>query len=310
MRRMLSLLCVTTLCALLSAAEQPQRSAALSTGSLEEMEAKGVKMSFDVASVKPNNSGGRFASNIGPLYPGAPYSPTGGFFSATKVNLAMLIMFAYDLDNAQVQNLFDHLPKWGTTDRFDVQAKSEVNPSREQMRLMMQSLLADRFKLAVHRETKEGPIYALVLVKPGQLGPHLKPDAEPCSTNPASESTASADVADEFPPVCGAMRMKPTTPGRMRIGGRSETMETLAINLPGPGVDRPVVDRTGLVGGFDLSLEWQPDDPQSPGANSQPDKDGPTFLEALREQLGLKLEPQTGPVTVLVVDHVEKPMPN
>ena len=167
-----------TLCALLSAAQQPQRSAALSTGSLEEMEVKGVKMSFDVASVKPNNSGGRFASNIGPLYPGAPYSPTGGFFSATNVNLAVLIMFAYDLDNAQFLNLFDHLPKWGTTDRFDVQAKSEANPSREQMRLMMQSLLADRFKLAVHRETKEGPIYALVLVKPGQLGPQLKPDAE------------------------------------------------------------------------------------------------------------------------------------
>ena len=87
-------------------------------------------------------------------------------------------------------------------------------------------------------------------------------------------------------------------------------METLAINLSGGTVDRPVVDGTGLVGGFDLSLEWQPDDPQSPGANSQPDKDGPTFLEALREQLGLKLEPQTGAVAVLVVDHVEKPMPN
>src|SRR5580704_16356494 len=138
MRRMLSLLFVTSLCALLSAAQQPQRSAALSTGSLEEMEAKGVKMSFDVASVKPNNSGGRFASNIGPLYPGAPYSPTGGFFSATNVNLAVLIMFAFDLDSAQTLNLFNHLPKWGTTDRFDVQAKSEANPFREQMRLMMQ----------------------------------------------------------------------------------------------------------------------------------------------------------------------------
>ena len=279
--------------------------------SLEAMEAAGVKMAFDVASVKPNNSGGRFASNIGPLYPGAPYTPTGGFFSATNVKLADLILFAYDLDSAQTINLFDHLPKWGTTDRFDVQAKSEANPSREQMRLMMQSLLADRFKLAVHRETKEGPIYALVLVKPGQLGPQLKPDAEPCPTNPASASaTSSADVAGEFPPICGAVRMPPTTPGRMRIGGRSETMKTFAMNLD--RADRPVVDRTGLVGGFDLNMEYQPDDPQSPGANSQLDKEGegPAFLEALREQLGLKLEPQTGPVTVLVVDHVEEPSPN
>jgi len=279
------------------------------TQSLEAREAAGVKMAFDVASVKPNNSGGRFASNIGPLYPGAPYSPTGGFFSATNVNLAVLIMFAYDLDSAQTLNLFNHLPKWGTTDRFDVQAKSEANPSREQMRLMMQSLLADRFKLAVHRETKEGPIYALVLVKPGQLGPQLKPDAEGCSTDPESASTtSSAGSSDELPPICGAVRMPPTTPGRMRISGRSETMKTFAMNLD--RVDRPVVDRTGLVGGFDLNMEYQPDDPQSPGANSQPDKEGPTFLEALREQLGLKLEPQTGPVTVLVVDHVEKPMPN
>ena len=74
--------------------------------------------------------------------------------------------------------------------------------------------------------------------------------------------------------------------------------------------DRPVVDRTGLVGSFDLNVEYQPDLAQSPGANSQPDNVGPTFLEALREQLGLKVESQTGPVTALVIDHVEKPMPN
>jgi uncharacterized protein (TIGR03435 family) len=177
------------------------------------------------------------------------------------------------------------------------------------MRLMMQSLLADRFKLAVHRETKEGPIYALVLVKPGQLGPQLKPDAEGCSTDPASASTtSSAGSSDEFPPICGAVRMPPTKPGRMRISGRSETMKTFAMNLD--RVDRPVVDRTGLVGGFDLNMEYQPDDPQSPGANPQPDQDGPTFQEALQEQLGLKLESATGPITDLVVDHVEKPSPN
>ena len=316
MGRMLPALCLIALGALVAAAQQPQRSAALSTESLEEMEAKGVTMSFDVASVKPNNSGGRFASNIGPLYPGAPYSPTGGLFSATNVKLPVLIMFAYDLDSAQTIYLFGHLPKWGTTDQFDVQAKSEANPSRVQMRLMMQSLLADRFKLAVHRETKEGPIYALVLVKPGQLGPHLEPDAEACSTDPASASTTSAGSSDQFPPECGAVPMPPITPGRKRISGRSETIKTFAMNLDFDPFDtsrlpdRPVVDRTGLVGSFDLSLEWQPDDPRSPRANSQPDKDGPTFLEALREQIGLKLEPQTGPVTVLVVDHVEKPMPN
>ncbi len=118
-------------------------------------------------------------------------------------------------------------------------------------------------------------------------------------------------IGDEFPPVCGAMRMKPSTPGLMRLGGRSETMETLATNLTGPEDSgfHPVVDRTGLIGGFDLSLEWRPDFPQS-GANSQPRPDGPTIQEAMKEQLGLKLDATKGPITVLVVDHVEEPSPN
>ena len=278
--------------------------------SLRAMEAAGIKMSFDATSVKQNNSGGRSTTNIGGLFPGAPYTPTGGLFSGTNEPVDALIMFEYDLGSYQFLQLHNQLPKWATADRYDIEARTGGNPTREQMQLMMQSLLADRFKLAVHTETKEGPIYALVLVKPGKLGPKLKPDAGPCPTNSTTVSATAADVSDEFPPVCGAMRMKPTTPGRMRIGGRSETMESLATNLTGPETGtRPVVDRTGLIGGFDLSLEWQPDDPE-PGANSQPEKDGPTIQEAMREQLGLKLEPTTGPITVFVVDHVEKPSPN
>jgi uncharacterized protein (TIGR03435 family) len=279
--------------------------------SLAEMEAEGVNLSFDVASVKLNNSGGRTVANIGLLFPGATYTPTGGPFSATNEPVDSLIMFAYDLGSYPYLQIHNQLPKWATADKYDIQARAGGNPTREQMQLMMQSLLADRFKLAVHTETKEGPIYALVLAKPGKLGPQLKPDAEPCPTDAASVSaTASAGAADEFPPVCGAARMQPTAPGRIRFGAR-ETMETLAINLTGPYyVDRPVIDRTGLSGRFVLSLEYQPSGSQPSGANSQADQDGPTFLEAMREQLGLKLESATGPITVLVVDHIEEPLPN
>ena len=102
-------------------------------------------------------------------------------------------MFAYDLGGYQTLQLQDQLPKWATVGRYDIQARAGGNPTREQMQLMMQSLLADRFKLAVHTETNEGPIYALVLATPGKLGPYLKPDTEPCPANLATVSATAAD---------------------------------------------------------------------------------------------------------------------
>jgi len=285
-----------------------------STQSLEAMEAAGLKMSFDVASVKPNKSGGRGYSNV-PLRPAVISPPNGGLFSATNLPLIVYITFAYNLTSDQFLRLQPQLPKWATADGFDIQARAEGIRSREQMQLMMQSLLADRFKLVIHTETKQGPVYALVLAKPGKTGPQLKPDAEPCSTEPASPTPGPpppTSAAAEFPTVCGFSIMRPSAPGRVRAGGRSVSLGLLAIYLTGPftGVDRPVVDGTGLSGNIDFSIEFTPELNGPPPPNFQPDATGPTFLQALQEQLGLKLEPQTGPVSALVVDHIEEPSPN
>ncbi len=217
------------------------------------MGAAGIKMSFDAASVKPNNSGdpnSRGTANIGGLYRGAPFSPPGGLFSATNESLATYIMFAYDLTSYQTVRLMSQSPKWISTNGFDIQARAEGNPTRGQMQLMMRSLLADRFKLVVHTETKEGLVYALVLVKPGKTGPQLQPDNQPCTTEPTPPASGTpppprAEPAAKFPVACGLSRMQPSAPGDVRIGGRHVTVESFAETLmgpPGTTVDRPVLD--------------------------------------------------------------------
>jgi uncharacterized protein (TIGR03435 family) len=284
------------------------------------METAGVKMSFDVASVKPNQSSGRGNSNV-PLAPGGVSPPNGGFFSATNNPLLAYIGFAYDLTLDQLLHLRPQLPTWATNDKFDIEARAQGNPTKAQMQLMMQSLLADRFKLAVHTETKEGPVYALVLSKAGKTGSQLQQDAEPCSVEPLAPgappgrpSAPSSISGMPLPPVpCGSILGVPASvPGRFRLVGKSVTIGLFAIYGTNSlvGVDRPVIDRTGLSGAFDFVMEFTPELNGPPPPNFQPDTTGPTFIEALNDQLGLKLEPTTGPVSVFVVDHVEEPSPN
>jgi uncharacterized protein (TIGR03435 family) len=186
------------------------------------------------------------------------------------------------------------------------------------MRLMMQSLLADRFKLMVHRETRQAPVFALVLRKPGQAGPEMvaHPPSDTCAVAPAAEADDSTpnvppprSAMGELPRVCGVIAHLPTSaPGHIRFGGRGVTLSLLASSLPtmtGMAViPRPVIDETGLNGTFDFTLDWVPE------FNAPSDASGPNFREALREQLGLKLEPQKGPVDILVIDRVEHPSAN
>jgi uncharacterized protein (TIGR03435 family) len=283
----------------------------------------GGKMEFDVVSVKPDTaepSRTTVNTNI-PLGPMDAFSPTGGLLSSTNFPLLQYILFAYKLDSTQVQSVQSQLPKWANTNRYDIQGKVAGNPTKDQFRLMMQALLADRFKLAIHYETKQLPVYALVLDKPGKLGPQLQkhPDDQPCSTAiPASgdANAPAATAAGGFPANCGALAVLPSkTPGRVRAGARNLSLSVFAglMNTPQlTGVDRPVLDRTGLTGKYDFFIEFTPmiNGPLPPGANFTPDPNGPTFLEALKEQLGIKLESQTGPVDSIVVDHVEQPSEN
>ena len=282
-----------------------------------------VKMEFEVASVRQNKAEGAPSSNV-PLGPGDVYSPTGGLFKATNLPLISYILFAYKV-TGNPDYLVHQMPEWVTTDRFDIQARTDVpNPTKDQMRLMMRALLADRFKFAIHNETQQLPVFALVLLKPGKTGPRLQPHPGdvPCIksfSTPSEDSAPPPPQADSsgFPSVCGGVAaMPPSVPGRINFGARDISMKLVATTLAywgnlGGTSSRPVIDQTGLTGNVDFAFEFSPELP--PGANPgsfQPDATGPTFLEALKDQLGLKLEPQKGPVEMMVVDHVDHPSDN
>jgi uncharacterized protein (TIGR03435 family) len=266
----------------------------------------GARMAFDVASVKPDVSDAPATSRF-PLGPGDGYAP-GGFFSATNQPLIVYLRFAYKFGQADLPDL----PAWVYNERFDIEARAQESPTKDQMRLMMQSLLSDRFKLTMHTQRQIKPVFNLVVAKAGRTGPRLQAHSENQSCSTASTSSSISSL--QLPPIaCGSIGPVPASePGRGRLVGRSVTIGRIAGFLMNPftGVDRPVLDRTGLTGTFDFSLEWSlaPDSAQPFG--SQSEDTGPTFLEALQQQLGLRLKSTKGPVDVVVIDHVEHPTEN
>ncbi len=154
----------------------------------------GGKMEFDVASVKLDTaapSAETMHSNVS-LTVGDVYSPNGGLLRATDFLLDDYLTFAYKMTSSQLTSLRPQLPKWAVTNRFDIEARAQGNPTKDQMRLMMQSLLADRFKLAFHYETRQLPVFKLVLLKPGKTGPQLQPHPadSPCSSAPPGTSAS------------------------------------------------------------------------------------------------------------------------
>ncbi len=202
-----------------------------------------------------------------------------------------------------MQAMLAHLPKWFSSDRFSIQAKAPIpDPTKDQMRLMVRSLLKDRFQLAMHFETQETSAFLLELAKPGKLGPNLRPHQQgpPC------------DKPDDraFPPHCDIISLTRKADKLMTVGSRHTTLELIAAAFPGMGgLDRPVVDRTGLTGRYDFKLEWTDESPASQ-PNSSTTSDGPSFTTALREQLGLKLESAKVPLRLPVIDRVERPSEN
>jgi uncharacterized protein (TIGR03435 family) len=231
------------------------------------------------------------------------------------------IEFAYKLwlTPDQRRSFITQLPKWAAsdTDSYTIHARAAAsNPTKDQMRLMMQALLADRFKLAVHFEKQQVQVLAATLVKPGKLGPKLHPHADgpPCDApSPSKANGPSPNDADVFPPTCGGYTVEGTPAHTARIGSRDTTMALIAATLPTIGnLGRPGVDQTGLSGRFDFTLEWTPERhiPQPSDSDAPTDAQGTTFLEALKEQLGLKFESAKAPLDVLVVDHIERPSEN
>jgi len=255
-----------------------------------------------------------------------PIAPSGSLFSAKDIPLWHYIVFAYRLNGTEELALrFDyfqgtnlHVPERVRNGRYDIEARAPAAATKDQMRLMMQSLLEDRFKLKVHWETRQAPVFALVLAKPGTLGPQLEPHAnsDDCAKidlpDKVSQTASAAPALSALPIPCGWIAHLPASaPGAHRFGGRDVTLKVLAESMPAQTglatLLRPVVDETGLKGGFDFWMDWTPEDTRGAPDNGET---GGTFREALKNQLGLKLVPEKGPVEVLVIDHVEQPTEN
>jgi uncharacterized protein (TIGR03435 family) len=281
--------------------------------------AAGGKMAFEVASVKPTKKP-RFPPGIFPLDIGNAKT-AGGRFSGT-FPVKAFVAFAYKLLPAEIST---KLPEsFSQENLFEIEARAPGNPTKDQMRLMMQSLLAERFKLRVHFETREGPVFALTLVRPGQIGPKLRPHGDgpacPDSFDMNSVTTPPRHANDPFPPACGSIQSTRAANSTL-LGARDVTVEAIAEGaIYGMGsligeVDKPVVDRTGLKGSYDFRLELPLGTfsfslaPPNPGAQAA-DPKGTPFLNALREQLGLKLVSSKGPIRKLVIDHIEPPSGN
>jgi uncharacterized protein (TIGR03435 family) len=274
--------------------------------------------SFEVASVKQNRTETP-ATTLFPLGAGDAYAATGGRFRATNQPLILYVRFAYRL---AAGDLLD-LPKWVYEDRFDIEARANGDQTKDQMRLMMRSLLMERFRLAVHTEQPTQSIYDLTLVKADTLGPQLRAhrtegvcdssltSAQITKLPSLSSSSPSIFQLPTFP--CGSIGFVTTGIGdHMRVVGNGQPMSRFADVLKGTftGIDRHVRDRTGLAGAFDLVVEWSRSSDVVPTPSNEPDDAPPPFIEALRRQLGLKLTSAKGPVDVLVVDRIERPTEN
>jgi uncharacterized protein (TIGR03435 family) len=275
--------------------------------------ATGNKLEFEVASVRKNKSEDEASMNISPLLGDGPVPP-GNLYLAKNIKLIQFIAFAYSLTQIQLRSLELHVP-WTTEDRFDIEARAQGNPTKADYRLMMQSLLADRFKLTVHYETRVVPLYVLVLAKPGKFGPNLRPHRadDPVCVKPQASQNPNETDAEGYPEVCGGpYGMRPSKPGRMKSGGRDVSMARFTAIMTGVGVvERPMLDKTGIQGTVDYYLEWRKVADQVPrGAPLELDEDAPAFADAPKEQLGIKMLSQKGQSEIFIVDHIERPSEN
>lgn len=224
-----------------------------------------AELRFDVASVKRSTD----------ILPGPVWNAPPGQFRMTSGPVASLIWTAYDTPVSELPGA----PAWVNTDRYDVLATYAGSPGRNAIALMLRSLLAERFKLAVHYEQQPRPVYALIVARRGRLGRDLTPSTRDCT---AKDSGCGMSLGS----------------GILRAVGQPLTI----ISSVGRPDGRVIVDKSGLTGLFDFTLRYT--------LQLTPDDDTPSIFTAVEEQLGLKLVPDTAPLDVLVVDHIERPSEN
>jgi uncharacterized protein (TIGR03435 family) len=246
---------------------------------------------FDVAAIKPAADTQVFSfSRVQP----------GGRYIGQNMSLRLLIKTAYGVHDSQIANG----PSWIDSDRWDINAKAEgykdLMTFRDQSRLMVRPLLADRFKLVLHHEQRELPVYALILAKANEFGPRFRRnDGRDCDKPMPPLPVVEGAAEPAFPLPCGGDGFNPR-----HLGARAMTLNYMLIGLGRTSIDRVVVDHTGLTGTFDWEVQWVPEDLRVDGATRP---EGPSIFEAFRQQLGLKLDPTRDRVDVLVIDHAERP---
>ncbi len=254
-----------------------------------------VRLEFEAASVKPSSPpfDHFFCS-------GGPGSGDPGLFRCENFSLSNLVNWAYELGPNRLS-----APDWMNAMAFDINAKVPKGTTPEQFRIMLQNLLADRFKLAAHHETRESQEYRLVVAKGG---PKLKPAKQ--QSDAGGDDAAAADApkslgSDGYPTFAkGESGTHSSFNGRTRMYEPRRTMGSLAAILSG-SLHQTVTDATGLNGEYEIDLYWVLD--AAPAAASADDESGPTLVQALQKELGLRLEKSAnGAKDVLVVDHAER----
>jgi uncharacterized protein (TIGR03435 family) len=221
--------------------------------------------------------------------------------------LPTYIQFAYKiwLTGEERRAMLGKLPDWVATERFDIEATAPLHATKDEYRSMMQALLAERFGLKVHFEQRELPVLAMVLTKPGKPGPKMIPHEQ----GPACDEKPKPETWPEQCHTYAAMNKD----GLVRFGSRATSTDLIAkfVGSTGEGTGetgRPVVDQTGLTGLWDFTLQVAapPRTPPQDDAAST----GPTLLEALQDQLGIKLTSTRANISVVVVDHIDRPTEN
>src|SRR5215472_8597785 len=275
---------------------------------------------FEVASIKPAAPQEMGRMMVGMR--GGPGTPDPTQVTFTNMSLSGLATVAYGIRDYQLT-----APAWMDSTRFDVVAKIPAGATKDDFKLMLQNLLAERFKLVVHQDSKEVPVYALLVGKNGSKlkeSPKDGPAEDPAAAGPSpGRGQIGPPPRDKngFPILRGGrgnlMLMGPS--GRLQTVGGHVTVSQFAANLSGL-LGRPVIDETGLKGEFDYQLEFTTEGlalmrglpPPPPGAEGgrgpavQASEPGPSIFTALQDQLGLKLETRKGPMDMIVVDSCEK----
>jgi uncharacterized protein (TIGR03435 family) len=268
-------------------------------------EAAGGAMAFEVASIREDKGPFRppsFALSADDSF----QDPMGRFFA--DFPLSVYIEFANKvwLTNEERRSMLANLPEWVRTDRFAIQATAPLHVTKDQYRLMMQALLAERFGLKLHVEHNEMPVLAMTLIKPGKPGPKLIPHdhGQACDEAPKPET---------FPKDCYSYSAEPAKDGTILFGSRATSMSQIANfvgSVPGSSseIGRRVVDQTALTGLWDYTLQMSM--PRRNSTSQEVASEGPSVFEALGDQLGIKLKSAKAVVPVLIVDHVERPSEN